>query len=430
MRFILHDIGKVKEAEMLLNGITVVVGNNNTGKTTISRALYAFVNSLCNIDGEVESQRKGRISRVIRTFFSAYRRPVFRYDRELMGLVDAFVESPDDGGCLIRDFLQKRFTPIAAMAEIEKCVEEALQVRSLSNKVIRNQIIENYFDAVFRGQCLSVRRNVEQGRIEVTVDGHNVSMTLQKDGGASYVSDINIQRKAYFVDTPDLLDFWGAYRMGMGTMLSASIRNEISQRIANDGDRPADSAFDDLMFAAKYREFMDEISRITGGRFDFDQNKILKFVEPDLDDDRDSTFDLNNVSEGLKAFGVLELLLRYRLLKEKDVLILDEPEVHLHPEWQLEYAQLIVALQKAFNLRVLITTHSSNFMLALQFYARIAGRADVVNSYRIRPESNESHYSVVKSENPSDWDDAYYSFVNVANKMSELHERAFQDEKD
>ena len=79
---------------------------------------------------------------------------------------------------------------------------------------------------------------------------------------------------------------------------------------------------------------------------------------------------IKNLSMGLKAFVVLKMLLESNQLKEKDVLILDEPEIHLHPTWQLKYAELIVLLQKEFDLSVVITTHSNFFMDAIETYTK------------------------------------------------------------
>ena len=50
-------------------------------------------------------------------------------------------------------------------------------------------------------------------------------------------------------------------------------------------------------------------------------------------------------------------------------IILDEPEIHLHPEWQLLFAELIVLIQKEFNLHVLLNTHSPYFLRAIQVYS-------------------------------------------------------------
>lgn len=68
-------------------------------------------------------------------------------------------------------------------------------------------------------------------------------------------------------------------------------------------------------------------------------------------------------------------------MKERDVLVLDEPEVHLHPEWQLRYAEIIVLLQKTFNLTVVVTTHSSHFLEALDLYSKIHKTSDVCSYY-------------------------------------------------
>ena len=100
MKFTVQNVGKIEHAVLQLNGITVVVGDNNAGKTTISRALYAFINSLCNIDAEVVGQRTHEITRLIRSFYSAFRRPFGFADRELRVAIERFVQNDngqDDG---------------------------------------------------------------------------------------------------------------------------------------------------------------------------------------------------------------------------------------------------------------------------------------------------------------------------------------------
>ena len=49
-------------------------------------------------------------------------------------------------------------------------------------------------------------------------------------------------------------------------------------------------------------------------------------------------------------------------------MILDEPEIHLHSEWQIIYAELIVVLQKTFDLTILLVTHSFQFLESLEFF--------------------------------------------------------------
>ena len=42
---------------------------------------------------------------------------------------------------------------------------------------------------------------------------------------------------------------------------------------------------------------------------------------------------MGNTASGIKQIGVVQLLLSNRKLQENSVLIIDEPEVNLHPEW-------------------------------------------------------------------------------------------------
>jgi predicted ATPase len=72
---------------------------------------------------------------------------------------------------------------------------------------------------------------------------------------------------------------------------------------------------------------------------------------------------------GMKFFVLLHMMLQQGVLQDRDVLILDEPENHLHPEWQVVYAHVLVLLQKAFDLTVLVTSHSQFFVNALQRFA-------------------------------------------------------------
>ena len=89
----------------------------------------------------------------------------------------------------------------------------------------------------------------------------------------------------------------------------------------------------------------------------------------------------HNLSAGLKSFVILKMLIEKGCLKEKDVVILDEPEIHLHPQWQVAYAELIVLLQKHFDLSVIVTTHSPYFLDAINLFSCKYGIDDKVNYY-------------------------------------------------
>ena len=82
---------------------------------------------------------------------------------------------------------------------------------------------------------------------------------------------------------------------------------------------------------------------------------------------------MSNLSTGIKSFIILKTLLRNGSINDNGVVILDEPEIHLHPEWQLKFAEVIVLIQKEFGVNILLNTHSPYFLNAIEVYVKKYG---------------------------------------------------------
>lgn len=78
MKLSLKNIGKIETASVEINGITVIAGENNTGKSTVGRALFAVFNSFYNIQKQIESERVQNIENLIDMM---YRNVTNRYTR-------------------------------------------------------------------------------------------------------------------------------------------------------------------------------------------------------------------------------------------------------------------------------------------------------------------------------------------------------------
>lgn len=90
---------------------------------------------------------------------------------------------------------------------------------------------------------------------------------------------------------------------------------------------------------------------------------------------------VRNLSTGLKTFVILKMLLTSGVIERNGTIILDEPEIHLHPEWQLLFAELIVLIQKEFGVHVLLNTHSPYFLNAIEVYTVKYGVDDKCKYY-------------------------------------------------
>ena len=90
---------------------------------------------------------------------------------------------------------------------------------------------------------------------------------------------------------------------------------------------------------------------------------------------------IDNVALGIKGFGLIQLLLKNKQLNERTLLIIDEPEIHLHPNWQVLYAEILVLLSKKLEIPILLTSHSPYFIEALKAFSEKYNFQDKTNFY-------------------------------------------------
>ena len=82
-------------------------------------------------------------------------------------------------------------------------------------------------------------------------------------------------------------------------------------------------------------------------------------------------FPLRECATGIKSLSILNFLYTHGCLGRKTLLIVDEPEAHLHPQWIVEYAKILVRLNRRLGVRLLITTHSPDMLNALRRVANV-----------------------------------------------------------
>lgn len=72
MKLKLKNLGKISYADIDINGITVIAGKNNTGKSTIGKCLFAYYNSFYKIDEAVNKLRQNEIYRLFDESLNSY----------------------------------------------------------------------------------------------------------------------------------------------------------------------------------------------------------------------------------------------------------------------------------------------------------------------------------------------------------------------
>ena len=172
-----------------------------------------------------------------------------------------------------------------------------------------------------------------------------------------------------------------------------------------------------LPLAVEQSDAIDFIERnVLLGKIDLIESAGLPFPDIAYETD-DGKFTLDQTSSMVSELAPLILFLKY-LVRPGDLLILEEPESHLHPAAQLQLARGIARLVNA-GVQVLITTHSDiiisqiNNLLALGqaspeliaeggFEPEEILREDQVGAYLFRHNQDVGGSEVVRLEIDSD----------------------------
>ena len=130
---------------------------------------------------------------------------------------------------------------------------------------------------------------------------------------------------------------------------------------------------------------------------------------------------MRNLSTGLKTFVILKTLLLNGGIEYNGVVILDEPEIHLHPEWQLLFAELIVLLHREFGVHILLNTHSPYFLRAIQVYSAKYEMADKCRYYLSENRGNHAAITDVSG-------DIERIYARLSKPLQDLEDERWRDD--
>lgn len=354
----IENYGKIAEAEIKLDGITVICGENNTGKSTIGKALFSFFNSLHDYKNKILSEKIDKV----RTFIMRYSDAPWEDIHQLDDHKSYFMNhegkfTVDD----VREYFDARTSVKASDAQISSLVN----YMNLSEEDILNEYVYRYFNNVMNNQVKNMLSSENEQCIVIgEIKGKTNKIALTMDS-CVFSMEVPIEHSAYYINSPFSLDWLNQTRMRMQGM-NILERNVIAAIRDNQSDMDEDS-MTNIIQSVLNKKDLDKVRDVLKNAYKGD-TRVSKgkyyYHEGNVD------FDFRNISVGLKSFALIERLLETGVLTHKDVLILDEPEIHLHSEWQIIYAELIVVLQKTFDLTILLVTHSFQFLEALDFFMK------------------------------------------------------------
>ena len=363
MRITIDNIGKIKHADIDISSVTVICGTNGTGKSTIAKSLFSSFNSLSNISSKVEKEYNNSLASLACNKVSPFDKSKEFAEKVIVNksnnkkvydLASEYINNNEDYNSFINGYLE---------------------IMDIKSDKISEKLINRVFSSEFNNQINNIysddngiiKLHVKDNTSEFVVNNNSVEIKnlAELSSEAIYIDDFkcieNVQNEHYtykYVNNEKMLLF---KKILLENRAGLDHESHLCSKLEN---LTENSVINEIINNNRFKKIFDKIFENCPGKIII--NKDLKYAYHL--DGTDKSLDMKNVAEGMKNFLLMKLLIENSTLLENGVLILDEPEMHLHPEWQLLFAELIVLVNKYLNTHILINTHSPYFLNAVEVY--------------------------------------------------------------
>ncbi len=424
-RFILEDYHAIKKADIILDGMTVLAGLNGCGKSTISRWLYGFVKYSNDFDQIVDSETAGIVYERNRRLSEVERRIAFWTKSSTLppmprmnGYLDEEVSSLHERVNGICDFVKREMTvPLMdkygdqlwtalGVSDIEGDVEEKLDAFVEVEHKFVSDTLEQATARKSESSIADLYRMIEDGlNIESKGPMHmqlceNGTELLDHDYEYVVLGGVRLVDKGKYIVTDKIL---GRFLAPMG--LKRAIYVDSPMAVSNQN---ANKCWEDLVAMLRTplkpmpeaaRRIVMEISLILGGDVVLKDEgvgrKELRYVRR-----ADGlNISIDEVATGMKSFAYLLRLLQNGYIDNQTLLIIDEPEAYLHPQWIVKFAKVLVLIQKQLGTKIMVASHDPDMVAAINSIAEAEGLSKITNFYQASKEPGELRYTYDNSGN-------------------------------
>ena len=387
MKLTINNIGKLKNAEVVIDGITVITGENDTGKSTVGKVLWSVFNGFYEIDEKVYKEKVSELEKIIdeiikenvyKNFSTDYNSFFEIFNSTGKKIAIEFLKenknySEDEIKIIINNYKKD-----LKIENISNFVQEINETLKISDKEIIKVIVSRIMNKEFHNQINAVfsKEKMNIGEISLKIKDKEIDLKIENNEISDVQNYFLINKETMYIDNPFILDSYDFEDENHQTHLATNVFSENEN-----------SVISEIKVKKKLNNIYQKLNSVLSG--EILENKNSKFVYRKNGED----IDLKNLSTGLKTFAIIKMLLQNGTLEENGTIILDEPEIHLHPEWQLKFAELIVLLQKEFGMHILLTTHSPYFLNAIEVFSE---RHKIDDKCKYYVAENEGNSSIIK----------------------------------
>lgn len=405
----IENLGLINKANLDIGKINVIVGKNNTGKSTSSKFLFSLLTAassegtqLANMDihskllnfvlywGTKGSQEMDDKFKQIRNSLMRHSVSSELFD-DIYSNIALTLENYDFKD---KDLCIDDLNDLFRIIKLNK--DEYSRYITVFNALIESEYgssLNRFSNAhiKFHGNYNGVEFNQD---IKIGVEKRKSN--ISKD----FLNYFNFQNVIY-IDSPSILE-----NNPRSSQYHLRVLERKLKKIKNPDEIYSDEFFKDL------NDFKRRIDELIGGNFEYVPSEDVFIFKKD-----DETFSMENTASGLKQLATIQLLLDNNELTKNSFLILDEPEINLHPGFQVEFAKILVLAARDLNITLYINTHSPFFAEAIEAYSRYYNLIDDTNFYLTEKVDGIDKYNY----NLLDNDEIIEVYDNLGNPFDIIH---------
>ena len=394
MKLTINNIGKLKNAEVVIDGITVITGENDTGKSTVGKVLWSVFNSFYKVYEQIEKERIDFVNEQI----CSYVKNLDKSDNVKKKTLDMAIDIIQNYSIYyrneenIKNYITEKFKENNYFVDakvIEELAGDLYVVLGIKSIEIISSIIEQKLSTEFHDEIKNKNtESQEETSVELCIRNKILNFNIEEginvagefvENLKGDIDDFDLTTEAVFIDNPFIID-------DIENIFEQKKKNYRQHLVSKLYYNRNENTVKKMYVNEKLEKIYKKLNSIASGKITIKNLDVYY---------KDSKMEINakNLSTGLKTFAIIKMLLQNGTLEENGTIILDEPEIHLHPEWQLKFAELIVLLQKEFGMHILLTTHSPYFLNAIEVFSE---RHKIDDKCKYYVAENEGNSSIIK----------------------------------
>ena len=404
LEYELENIGNIDNATITIKPLTIIAGQNSSGKTFVTKSLYTILNAVYkNHFANKLIQQFHLLENSYQRFYEKLHNPASididfeetfsRLGQEIKVLIgelttceferqEDILKNHIETILVFENEIVRYLTERKQLKKFEKYSKDIERVMAKTNEFMntidnrRSVIIDNIANDLETGfkknfQIVDLHSLVNRDKKK------NIKLSLESIGEIGIdqksVIDFNFFGKGIQTvqNVENIIFFDSPIYIKIRQALQKNKTNTLNLLFARNEDKYLKGYpeyldqlynFIDKEYIAEpdFYEISQNIEKIISGKIQIPKSGDIHYT-----DNNGHTIPLSLTAMGISNIGLIGLLLRNNVINKGSFLIMDEPEVHLHPEWQVALANILYDIAKS-GANVIIATHSLDFLKAFE----------------------------------------------------------------